>query len=128
MNTEINLARLGAIIKSKRLEDGMGLRDAAKESGVSPSTLSRLERGVGASPDADTIAKLSKWLNIAVGKLIFEREPEYNKPKELTTPEFVEVHLRADKNLSPETAEALARMFEILYTQLSGKEVESLNN
>ena len=128
MNAEINLARLGAIIKSKRLDDELGLRDAAKESGLSPSTLSRLERGIGSSPDADTIAKLSKWLNIAVGKLIFENEPEYDKPHDLTTPEFVEVHLRADKNLSAETANSLAQMFRILYDQLSGQKPLDMGN
>jgi len=39
-----------------------------------------------------------------------------------TLPEYVEVHLRADKNLSPKTAKALAEMFKALYEQsITGK-------
>ena len=36
------------------------------------------------------------------------------------TPEIVEAHLRADKNLSPETAKALSELFRVAYAQFSG--------
>jgi hypothetical protein len=35
------------------------------------------------------------------------------------TPEIVEAHLRADKNLTPETAKALSELFRVAYTQFS---------
>jgi len=35
------------------------------------------------------------------------------------TPEIVEAHLRADKNLTPETAAALSELFRVAYTQFS---------
>jgi transcriptional regulator with XRE-family HTH domain len=115
------LARISALLKAKRKEKNIGLRAAAQESGVSPSTLSRLERGVASSlPDADTLAKLANWLNVSIGFLLSEqaKEGDENEP-ELTTLEIVEVSLRADKNLSPETAEALAGMFRLLYEQFT---------
>jgi hypothetical protein len=34
-------------------------------------------------------------------------------------PEIVEAHLRADRNLTPETAHALAELFRVAYTQFS---------
>ena len=39
-------------------------------------------------------------------------------PHEPTT-EIVEAHLRADKNLSPETAKALSEVFRIAYEQFA---------
>jgi hypothetical protein len=35
------------------------------------------------------------------------------------TPEIVEAHLRADKNLTPETAKVLSELFRVAYTQFS---------
>lgn len=40
---------------------GIGIRELAKEVGISPATLSRVERGQGM--DADTMLKLWAWLN-----------------------------------------------------------------
>ncbi len=121
MRSRSALARISAFIKAKRRERGYGLRAAAEESGLSPSTLSRLERGVSSSlPDADTLTKLAAWLNISVAHLLSEDAQEAGQASpELTTPEVVEVHLRADKRLSPKTAQALSRMFKILYDQFA---------
>jgi hypothetical protein len=40
------------------------------------------------------------------------------------TPEIVEAHLRADRNLTPETASALSELFRVAYTQFSKSGVE----
>jgi len=121
MTYESALARISALVKAKRREKKQGLRAAALECGLSPSTLSRLERGASSSlPDADTLAKLAHWLEVSVGFLLLEQNQEGDEGgPELTTPEVVEVHLRADKRLSPKTAEALAEMFRILYEQFT---------
>ena len=39
-----------------------------------------------------------------------------------STPEIVEAHLRADRNLSPETADALSQLFRVAYSQFSRNE------
>lgn len=119
MTESKNLARLGEIIKAKRQEAGLGLRAAADESGISASTLSRLERGIGAAPDAETITKLSEWLKASVDDLLFGGETKFKELEELSTPEIIAIHLRADKNLSPETAAALADLFRAAYKQLA---------
>ena len=36
-----------------------------------------------------------------------------------STPEIVEAHLRADRNLSEETAKALSELFRVAYSQFS---------
>ncbi len=119
-----NMARLGEIIKAKRQEAGFGLRAAADESGISASTLSRLERGIGAAPDAETMSKLSEWLQASVDDLLFGGEAQFKELEGLSTPDAIAVHLRADKKLSPETAEALAQLFRAAYKQLAREDNE----
>ena len=47
-----------------------------------------------------------------------EAKPVVYFPQE-AMPEYVEAHLRADRNLTPETAEALAETIRVAYTQFS---------
>jgi transcriptional regulator with XRE-family HTH domain len=117
----INTIDLGRAIKRHRDELGLSLRDVADVTGVSASTLSRIENGTG-RPDADNIARLTQWLDMPVDRLMRGNEdtvePVVYYPHE-ATPEIVEAHLRADRKLSPETAEALSELFRVAYTQFS---------
>ena len=120
----VNTVELGRSIRRKREEMGLSLRDVADETGVSASTLSRIENGTG-KPDADNIARLTAWLNMPVERIMSGREadsdgatPVVYFPHE-STPEIVEAHLRADRNLSPETAKALSELFRVAYAQFS---------
>ncbi len=83
-------------------------------------TFSRLGSGSSETlPDVATLTKLSTWLGVSVGDLLnVSDEPTSNEP-ESTTPEIVEVHLRADKNLSPEMAQSLAKMFTDIYNTVA---------
>lgn len=117
----INTADLGKAIKRRREELKLSLRDVADVVDVSASTLSRIENGTG-RPDADNIARLTQWLNIPVDRLIRQQssdvEPVIYYPHE-ATPEIIDAHLRADRNLTPETANALSELFRVAYQQFS---------
>ena len=118
----ISTAELGAAIKLHREERGLSLRDVADETDVSASTLSRIENGTG-RPDADNIARLTQWLDMPVDRLMTRNldkkvEPVVYYPHEKTT-DIIEAHLRADKNLTPETAKALSELFRVAYKQFS---------
>lgn len=119
----VNTIELGRAIKRKREESGMSLRDVADKTGVSASTLSRIENGTG-KPDADNIARLTAWLNMPMERVMSgrasgdEAKPVVYFPQE-ATPEIVEAHLRADRNLTPETAKALSELFRVAYAQFS---------
>jgi transcriptional regulator with XRE-family HTH domain len=121
-DTLVNTQELGRAIKRHREELKMSLRDVADEIGVSASTLSRIENGTG-KPDADNIARITRWLDMPVDRVMSNRqgndvEPVVYYPHE-ATPEIVEAHLRADRNLSPETAKALSELFRVAYQQFS---------
>lgn len=119
----INTMELGRAIKRRRDELSLSLRDVADVTNVSASTLSRIENGTG-KPDADNIARLTSWLDMPVDRVMKKHgngdqvEPVIYYPHE-ATPEIVEAHLRADKNLSPETAKALSELFRVAYQQFS---------
>ncbi len=119
----VNTGELGRAIQRKRQEQGLSLRAVADETGVSASTLSRIENGTG-KPDADNIARLTAWLNVPMERIMGGRQAEGEAeavvyfPQE-STPEIVEAHLRADRNLTPETAKALSELFRVAYQQFS---------
>ncbi|MCA1849813.1 MAG: helix-turn-helix domain-containing protein [Acidobacteria bacterium] len=124
-NSLVNTVELGRAIRRKREEAGLSLRDVANETGVSASTLSRIENGTG-KPDADNIARLTAWLNVPMERIMSgrsdaareEANPVVYFPQE-ATPDIVEAHLRADRSLTPETAQALSELFRVAYAQFS---------
>ncbi len=119
----INTEELGRAIRRRREELNLSLRDVADQTNVSASTLSRIENGTG-KPDADNIARLTSWLDMPLERIL-GRNREENDPKAVvyypheSTPEIVEAHLREDRNLSPETADALSELFRVAYSQFS---------
>ncbi len=122
----INTEELGRAIRRRREELELSLRDVADQTNVSASTLSRIENGTG-KPDADNIARLTTWLDMPLERIL-SRGREDNVAKAVvyypheSTPEIVEAHLRADRNLSPETADALSQLFRVAYSQFSRTE------
>ena len=122
--TGINTAELGSAVRRRREQQGLSLRDVAEETGVSASTLSRIENGTG-KPDADNIARLAAWLDMPIERVMHGGHGSASDPKPVvyypheSTPEIVEAHLRADRQLSPETAKALSELFRVAYKQFS---------
>lgn len=119
----IDTGELGRAIKRRRQELGLSLRDVADVTKVSASTLSRIENGTG-KPDAENIARLTGWLDMPVDRVLNKQKGDEDVeavvyyPHE-ATPEIVEAHLRADRNLTPETAKALSELFRVAYSQFS---------
>ncbi|MDD5670038.1 MAG: helix-turn-helix transcriptional regulator [Candidatus Omnitrophica bacterium] len=102
MPHSISLENLGIAIKQKR--GSRGIREVAKEIGISTATLSRIENGK--LPDIETFSKACKWLEIDGGKVLGCVKEESASPGG-SIPSF---HLKTDRNPSKETATALAEM------------------
>jgi len=83
-----------------------------------------MENGTG-KPDADNIARLASWLDMPIERVMHHGQRNPSDPKAVvyypheSTPEIVEAHLRADRQLSPETAKALSELFRVAYKQFS---------
>lgn len=119
----VNVAELGLFVKRKRESERLSLRAVAKQTQVSASTLSRIENSTG-TPDAETLARLAKWLNLPLDRIIGLQAAIESSMVQMiqgSTPDFVEAHLRADTNLTPENAVALSELFRLAYKQYSVK-------
>src|SRR5437868_13232754 len=125
--TGVNTSELGSAVRRRREQQGLSLRDVADITGVSASTLSRIENGAG-KPDADNIARLASWLDMPIERVMHDGHRTASEPKPVvyypheSTPEIVEAHLRADKHLTADTAKALSELFRVAYAQFSEAE------
>lgn len=111
--------RLGIAVKAKRKRLNLSLETAAAETGVSASTISRVESG--RKCDAATMNALAGWVGIPVDRLFAVAEIGGGAavvyfPEE-PLPDVVEAHLLKDKTLTPENARALAEVFRAAYDQ-----------
>lgn len=101
------LASLGVLVAAKRGE--RKLREVAKEIGIGPATLMRVENG--RVPDVETFGKICCWLNEDPGEFLgFDRKASKTSTNDAGSPIVISAHLRADQTPAPETAQALATM------------------
>jgi transcriptional regulator with XRE-family HTH domain len=124
----VRVEDLGRLIREKRIAEDITLEQAARQSGVSASTLSRLERHYAGTrkskitPDTRTITTIAQWLEVSTEQLL---NIEPSRQAQMSTPDVVEAHLRADRNLDPEAAEKLGTVFRLAYEQFSKSSGES---
>ncbi len=119
---KIRLEQLGMAIKEKR--GNRGLREIAKEMGVSHTTLSRIESG--RQPDLDTFSKICQWLEINPADILNYNSSKpsvsNNNNNEMFTQSY-SVQFRADRNFSPETAKKLGEMIMAVQKMINNEQV-----
>src|SRR5262245_11079942 len=96
----IGLQMLGKLVAKKQGE--RGVREVAKEIGISHGTLSRIRRGY--APDLETFKKICLWLEVDPAEILGM------KPSQKKAVQSASVHFKKDQALNPKTAEALAQM------------------
>src|SRR5574340_1826182 len=113
MSTQVKVRELGALLRAKR--GPRGLREVSGEIGnVSASTLSRVEQGK--LPDLDTFMLLCRWLKVSPDQFMKGGSADKGATvAKSTTPDLITVHLRTDRTLDPETAEALTKLIQLAY-------------
>ena len=102
----LRIAELAALVDNRLVRDGLKLREAATQAGVSAATLSRVLNGK--VPDTATFAALVRWLGVSADLFI-------DRDREVSGAEAIEAHLRADRTLPPATAKALAALVRAAY-------------
>ena len=110
--------------KIKRLSEqihirraGKGVREAAKEVGISSATLSRVENGK--IPDLDTFGKICAWLGEDPAVYLGIRPVSGNGA---TT---ARVHFKKGVTIRPESAKALSEMILLAQQAFLAEELES---
>jgi transcriptional regulator with XRE-family HTH domain len=123
----IDAVELGDRVRAKRRSKKLSIREAAEEVGVSAPTISRVERGH--LPERENLLRLARWAGVRIDPVLHDKASRRRNvvvhAPDASTVEAVELHLRADKNLSRDDAEALSEMFRLAYDALSAKEVRA---
>ena len=122
MEASFDLARFGERLRGVRSKRKLTLKDVNEATTVSVPTLSRIERGEAKEVESKTLFSLASWsgLNLELFQIKPTAKGRGTKP-EMATPDVVELHLRADKNLNPRTAELLVKMFRAAYEQAASE-------
>ncbi len=110
MSDRPNIPQLGAVLRQRRRERRLSLRDLADEIGVSLNTLSRVERGH--IPDLVNFQRIVDWLDVPADAFL---EPA---SMQTSTPGVIARHLRADPRLSDQDAERIAALVAEMYHSL----------
>lgn len=109
--SKLNLEALVAALENERKQRKLSWRALAREAGVSPSTLTRMQQGK--LPDVDTFARLVHWLGVSADDFLAGGKPTgRSKPHPVTA---ASVHLRSQKELSPKAAKALDELMRAAY-------------
>jgi len=100
------LESLGVIVREKR--GHKKLRETAKEIGIGPATLMRVESG--RIPDVETFGKICRWLKMDPAEFLgfdVELRKASSSRHAVST---IATHFKADRTPKPETVKALAQM------------------
>ena len=92
---------------------GRGVREVAREIGISPATLSRVENG--RVPDLETFQKICSWLKVDPGTFLGFRPTS-------TPAAEARVHFRKEGALKPRTAKALAELIQLAHKEMQEDE------
>lgn len=109
----VDIDRLGQMVRDHR--GTKGVRAAAKEIGVSPATLSRIENGH--VPDVEKFAAICRWLNRDPGEFLGMQKAQSPEGSAI-------VHLRKKQTTTVDTATALGGV--ILAAQRALRDLDDL--
>lgn len=105
--TQLNQWQLGATLKRRRKDLRLGLREVSDQTGISASTLSRVENGKGYQLEVKNFLLICDWLKVSPMAFITEREASVIDMPELDCLETIEAALRSCPE-EPEFCSALA--------------------
>jgi len=113
--SRLTLEGIGPLLREKRGDQG--IREIAKEIGISPATLSRIERGK--VPDLETFSKICRWLKADPGEVLGHSRSETEKTTIASLAPAV--HFKADRAISPKAAQSLAEMILAAQRMITSK-------
>ncbi len=99
------LRDLGSFIREQRSSSRLSLRRLSELAGISNPYLSQIERGLR-RPSAEILQQIAKGLAISA-ETLYVRAGILDADRESD----LEVHIRADQNLTPEQRQALIQIY-----------------
>jgi len=115
MKREIDTTALYSALLDKKDEQGLSWRAVAEQLGIHSSVFTRLYKG--SRPDTETVLLLTGWLGVPVERFLSGQAAARDERRE--TMVAIGAHLRADRRLTPESADAIAAVVQAAYDQLA---------
>jgi transcriptional regulator with XRE-family HTH domain len=112
--SQLDLGALALMLRERREDAGLSIRQAAAAAEVSFMTLSRVESG--SQPDLTTFLRLCSWLHVRPDTFFV-----YGSRREPSTVETVTRHLAADPRLKGDAAARISSMVKDLYAALASE-------
>jgi transcriptional regulator with XRE-family HTH domain len=113
MRDDFDTEAFYAALDSQREAKGMTWKDVGGETGVNPSTLTRMAQGK--CPDARGLAALLAWSGLSANDFMHDRASARRREPE--TLAKITAVLRADATLSKESAAAIEQLVKAAYKQ-----------
>ncbi|HEX5120072.1 MAG TPA: helix-turn-helix transcriptional regulator [Pseudonocardiaceae bacterium] len=101
-----------AALDAERAKRSLLWKDVAAQANVSQSTLTRLAQGK--RPDVDSLAALVDWAELRADDFVVR---VHGKPS-ADSIAMISTYLRADRNLSPQAADAMEKVVRATYQAL----------
>jgi transcriptional regulator with XRE-family HTH domain len=102
---QLHVDALVAALDAERSARGFSWRQLAKDAGVSPSTLTRMQQGK--SPDVNTFSALTRWLDIPAERFYAETSQQSAPEDPLAV---ISALLRGKKKMNPKAVAALQEL------------------
>jgi transcriptional regulator with XRE-family HTH domain len=115
MKRQIDTTALYSALLAKKEEEGRSWRDIARELAISSAVFTRLHKG--ARPDAETLAALTGWLGVPMEEFLSGQAAERDDRRQ--TMARIGTYLRADRTLTPASADAIEGLLRAAYDQLA---------
>ncbi|MDQ4125725.1 MAG: helix-turn-helix domain-containing protein [Actinomycetota bacterium] len=116
----LDVAALYGALDERRRSRGLSWRVLASEAGVSASTLTRMAQG--RRPDVDSFAALTGWLGQSAD-LFLRRSPTDSVAEEEPLA-VISTLLRARKDLSPASVDAIEEIVRAAYDRFRERDME----
>ena len=114
----LDVAGLYAALDEKRKSEDISWRQLARAAGISPSTLTRMAQG--RRPDVDSFGALTRWLGQPADVFLARRSCAPPEPEPFAV---ISTLLRARRDLSTESAEALEDIIRVAYERLRERDI-----
>lgn len=114
-DAQLDVDALMGALDQKRKRLNFSWRQVAAAADVSPSTFTRMTHGK--RPDVDSFARLVEWLGVSADRFLLPVRARSGKKKPEVLSE-ISAFLRASKDLSPKSVEALEDIIRAAYERL----------
>lgn len=115
MTSKFDIDAFYSVLESRKAQEGVSWRKLAHDLELTDHTVfTRMSRGQ--VPDMNTLLRLSRWVDVPLETFDVSRlEDDPQKPQTLSA---IYGYLRADKALSPESADAINAVLVAAYEEL----------